>query len=121
MLGAEKQRGPKQSFAGMGTEATKLSGNRATQSAGCEGQEPCWADTGGAHSARICHVQHCDVSLASGRTQKRFLHHYAPSAGNTLVQASLPYWLMRLSEEMVALLCHRHRPCLGFGIDLDLV
>ena len=37
--------------------------NRATQSAGCEGQAPCWAETGGAHSARICHVQHCDVSL----------------------------------------------------------
>ena len=105
MLGAAKQRGPKQSFAGMGTEATKLSGHRATQSAGCEGQAPCWAETGGADSARICHVQHCDVSLEY-RTEKRFLHHYAPSAGNTLVQASLPYSLMCLSEDMGPALCH---------------
>jgi len=30
-------------------------------------------------------------------TQKRFLHYYAPRTGKTLVQASLAYWLMRLS------------------------
>lgn len=33
-------------------------------------------------------------------TQKRFLHYYAPRTGKTLVQASLAYWLMRLSEDI---------------------
>eukprot|EP00435_Cladocopium_sp_Y103_P062648 s172_g24.t1 len=33
-------------------------------------------------------------------SQKRFLHYYAPRTGKTFVQASLAYWLMKLSEEL---------------------
>jgi type I site-specific restriction endonuclease len=39
-------------------------------------------------------------------SQKRFLHYYAPRTGKTFVQASLAYWLMKLSSLDLHKTCH---------------
>eukprot|EP00438_Fugacium_kawagutii_P029210 Skav229545 [mRNA] locus=scaffold568:240027:259515:+ [translate_table: standard] len=57
-------------------------------------------------------------------TQKRFLHYYAPRTGKTLVQASLAYWLMKLSEELgfsLVVIVNNREKLLGLVTSIDAV